>query len=374
MATNFPTSLDALTNPSGSSSLTSPDHASQHTDANDAIEALQAKVGVNGSAVTTSLDYRVGALESTSAFRNKLINGDFSVNQRGANFIFAFGAFGPDRWRLFYNSAVSGVPYFYENSPITSFSELQSCKTWRCDVTNMTPHPVNYMYISQRIEDARTLAGQTVCLSFYATNFGLVGASLVQNFGTGGSPSAAVATSLGTISTFPASRSQASVTLPSVQSKNFGTNNDSYLELRIFFTAGTSSGFYAESGNLDIQYNNVSITGVQLERGSVPTTYDKRPPQTELALCQRYFQNCTWYGIAGADDDYTVNCFGGNYPVRMRTSPSIAVGATVAVGHHSTQPAVEAVNSQSVSFVWTGSSYRSIGYRVYQTFTASAEL
>jgi len=59
MATNFPTSLDNLTNPTGSSSLTSPDHAGQHTDANDAIEALQAKVGVNSSAVTTSLDYKV---------------------------------------------------------------------------------------------------------------------------------------------------------------------------------------------------------------------------------------------------------------------------------------------------------------------------
>lgn len=62
MATNFPTSLDALTNPTGSSSLTSPDHAGQHTDANDAIEALQAKVGVNGSAITTSLDYKVTVL------------------------------------------------------------------------------------------------------------------------------------------------------------------------------------------------------------------------------------------------------------------------------------------------------------------------
>jgi microcystin-dependent protein len=59
MATSFPTSLDALTNPTGSSSLTSPDHAGQHTDANDAIEALQAKVGINSSAVTSSLDYKI---------------------------------------------------------------------------------------------------------------------------------------------------------------------------------------------------------------------------------------------------------------------------------------------------------------------------
>ena len=59
MATNFPTSLDALTNPTGTDTLASPDHAGQHADANDAIEALQAKVGVNSSAVTTSLDYKV---------------------------------------------------------------------------------------------------------------------------------------------------------------------------------------------------------------------------------------------------------------------------------------------------------------------------
>ena len=59
MTTSFPTGLDALTNPTGSSSLTSPDHAGQHADANDAIEALEAKVGVNGSAVTSSLDYKI---------------------------------------------------------------------------------------------------------------------------------------------------------------------------------------------------------------------------------------------------------------------------------------------------------------------------
>lgn len=60
MATNFPTSLDALTNPLSTDALTSPSHADQHADANDAIEALQAKVGVNSSSVATSLDYKVG--------------------------------------------------------------------------------------------------------------------------------------------------------------------------------------------------------------------------------------------------------------------------------------------------------------------------
>ena len=64
LATNFPTSLDTLTNPDGTSSLSNPSHATQHSNANDAIEALQTKVGVNGSANTNSLDYRLSQVES----------------------------------------------------------------------------------------------------------------------------------------------------------------------------------------------------------------------------------------------------------------------------------------------------------------------
>jgi hypothetical protein len=60
MATNFPSNLDNFTNPTSSDTLDSPDHAGQHTDVNDAVEALQEKVGVDGSAVTSSLDYKIG--------------------------------------------------------------------------------------------------------------------------------------------------------------------------------------------------------------------------------------------------------------------------------------------------------------------------
>jgi hypothetical protein len=59
MATNFPTSLDTYTNPTSGNPLNSPDHAGQHVDKNDAVLAIEAKVGVNNSAVTTSLDYLV---------------------------------------------------------------------------------------------------------------------------------------------------------------------------------------------------------------------------------------------------------------------------------------------------------------------------
>jgi len=66
MATNFPASLDSLTNPTSSDSLNSPSHSAQHANVNDAVEALQAKVGADSSAVTSSLDYKVAQLEAIS--------------------------------------------------------------------------------------------------------------------------------------------------------------------------------------------------------------------------------------------------------------------------------------------------------------------
>jgi hypothetical protein len=63
MATNFPTSLDSLTNPITTDKLNNPSHAAQHANVNDAVEALEAKVGINSSAVTSTLDYKVTQVE-----------------------------------------------------------------------------------------------------------------------------------------------------------------------------------------------------------------------------------------------------------------------------------------------------------------------
>jgi hypothetical protein len=61
MASNYPTSLDNFTNPTVSDYLnsTTVPHATQHSDLNDAVENLQAKVGIDSSADTDSIDYKV---------------------------------------------------------------------------------------------------------------------------------------------------------------------------------------------------------------------------------------------------------------------------------------------------------------------------
>lgn len=59
MTIQYPTTLDTLANPSSGDALNSPSHATQHANANDAIEALEAKVGADSSAVSTSHDYKL---------------------------------------------------------------------------------------------------------------------------------------------------------------------------------------------------------------------------------------------------------------------------------------------------------------------------
>lgn len=66
MPTSFPASLDTFTNPVAGNKTNAPVHTEQHANANDAIEALEAKVGVTGSAVTASHDYRITQLEAGS--------------------------------------------------------------------------------------------------------------------------------------------------------------------------------------------------------------------------------------------------------------------------------------------------------------------
>lgn len=59
MTTVFPTALDNLSNPTGTTKLNDPSylHSEQHSNANDAIEAIQQKLGINLSSITSTLDF-----------------------------------------------------------------------------------------------------------------------------------------------------------------------------------------------------------------------------------------------------------------------------------------------------------------------------
>jgi hypothetical protein len=64
LVSNFPQNLDSITNPNPNDPLSNPSHSEQHILANTAIEALEAKVGIDGSTNPNSLDYKVAQLEA----------------------------------------------------------------------------------------------------------------------------------------------------------------------------------------------------------------------------------------------------------------------------------------------------------------------
>ena len=79
MTTNYPTSLDNIQNPTSSNPLSNPSHSEQHIIANTAIEALEAKVGIDNSTDPNSLDYKVSDIESQLAG----LEGNNAVNVLG---------------------------------------------------------------------------------------------------------------------------------------------------------------------------------------------------------------------------------------------------------------------------------------------------
>ena len=104
-------------------------------------------------------------------------------------------------------------------------------------------------------------------------------------------------------------------------------------------TAGAwigSTAFSATGATSVVGTNGATfyITGVQLEAGSVATPFERRSYGQELALCQRYCLVDTnestpyrWFA-SGFTKSTTLADFGRQFPVTMRTAPSITVSGT----------------------------------------------
>lgn len=92
MATNFPTSLDVLVNPQPSDSVEVVSHSAQHANANDAIEALESKVGATSSTDPNSLDYKVRTLETNILDPEEVedLVGDLFINGTHNNITVAY--------------------------------------------------------------------------------------------------------------------------------------------------------------------------------------------------------------------------------------------------------------------------------------------
>lgn len=80
MATAYPSNLDNFTNPTSSDTLDSASvpHATQHANANDAIEAIEAELGTNPKGSSATVKARLDSLDTTVAAKASLASPTFT--------------------------------------------------------------------------------------------------------------------------------------------------------------------------------------------------------------------------------------------------------------------------------------------------------
>jgi hypothetical protein len=298
-------------------------------------------------------------------FRNKIINGDFSIWQRGTSFSPTSTQYVADRWYIGFNGTggsrtvtrqsftigqtdVPGEPEFYLNMTQTTAAAGQV-----------------YTELSQRIEGVRTLAGKKVTVSFWAksSSSSAINYHLGQMFGTGGSTG--VNTSFVPVTlTTSWTRYTSVVDVPSISGKTIGADN--YLA---FYIKPVSTTTF-----------NIDVALVQVEEGPIATPFEFRPYSIELQLCQRYYVQ-----IGGtATNDVSLLGYGGgagqniggtiSLPVEMRK-----VGIATKIGTWQTTNCGQPGHFNGTRSLYLAAQVLGVGEARFQSaidayYTISAEL
>jgi hypothetical protein len=237
-------------------------------------------------ALGDAIDTSVWNIGYGQAGKNKIINGDMSIWQRGTSFSSIFAVYTADRYISGYGS---GGTQSIARQDVTGATGLPSYIRWAMRYSTTSAASGQYN-VTQRIEDVQTLAGQTVTFSFYARRVSGTGTTMRLNayqlFGSGGSTFTQPATDIDfTVTNSDFQRFSYTFTMPSMAGKTIGT--DSYLDFRLAFPTAVSV---------------FDTTGWQLEAGAKATPFQTASggsDQGELAMCQRYLPAFSGSGLGG---------------------------------------------------------------------------
>lgn len=283
----------------------------------------------------------------TSGFKNKIINGNFDIWQRGTNFTIANGtAWGcADRW---------GVGITADGGTVNNLSGTR--QEFTVGQTEVPGNPQYYLswaahsisaganaigFLQQAIEGVYTFAGKKCTVSFWAkgTVAGEIKVSFLRTYGSpNGSPMDGVA---GQSIQLTTSWKKYSLTfdIPSVSGKTFTSYNLTALWLMFWTQVGSNaaSTTHFVGGNAFGYSGTVNLSQVQVEEGEIATDFEQRHIVQELQLCRRYFEKSydidvapgtpTIYGIHsmyqynGGGANLTVNSV--KFTVPKRITPSV---------------------------------------------------
>ena len=346
------------------------------------------------------------------AFRNRIINGDMRIAQRGTTSTTA--GYLVDRW--FVGFPTGG----FTQSQVTL---IPSDTPWQLGLKYATNVAITSSatnsYIRQAIENVNitdlnwgTSCGVPITVSFWyktnATPGSIITMAIRTALWIGGVswyvyPFTSVAIGQNTWQ-------YVSVTIPPLPNLGYNlgmANNGGQDTLELFIASnyvaaapvGTWTNTSAPGSPVPTTVwntpgNYVTFTGVQLEKGTVATPFEFRPYATELALCQRYYQKTFSQGsyagqnVNGAGAIYTIangttEVLGSRFVTTMRAIPVVTMynpyttttTGVIGVGSSGADTAAATAATIGDSGFRLVSSSGLTGGLVYQYhYTASAEL
>ena len=275
---------------------------------------------------------------NAQGFRNRLINGDCRVDQRNAGAAVTGQQYVVDRWRTWFD------PGTYSFQQITD-APTGFTNSLRVTKTNTTQS--NYAFLVQYIEGLNcadfawgSASAQTVTISFWVKS-SITGAFTVAL------SNSAENRFYGTTYTISAANTweYKTVTIAGDTSGTWLTTNG--IGIQVMFNFGqaataqaantwtASSNARAVTGSTSLGTTNNAtwqITGVQLEKGTAATDFERLDYGRQLMQCQRYFWRSNTGNATGCGGFFGVFhntiTFASTvkWPVTMRAAPSITRG------------------------------------------------
>jgi hypothetical protein len=333
-------------------------------------------VSING---TNGLVFNDGSAQTTSPFtggfamRNRIINGDFRIDQRNAGASLSVPnatlAYGVDRTLVYEDTGASSCTVQQVTDAPSGFVNSLKFTVG----TGSTATSAQLAVAEQRIEGFNfadsaygTASAKTFTLSFWVKS-SLTGTYCVGLRNSSDNRSYVATYTINSASTWEFK----TITIAGDTSGTWGTGNGIGISLR--FDLGSGSNYQTSTLNswqTGLLFSNSSqanligtssatwqITGWQLEKGSTATSFDYRPYGTELALCQRYYYKFTGnlkrFSV-GYNSGTTTSEFNTFFPVSMRTSPTAleqsGTAADYRILHNATSTICSAVPSFGAAY------------------------
>ena len=277
-----------------------------------------------------------GALAGT---RNRIINGDMRIAQRGASFPAAANGYNLDQWQWSKSGAMICTVSQDSDVPNATFQNSYKVDVTTIDASISSP---DYAVVIQRIEgyNVRDLIGTPFTLSFWVKS-PKTGTHSVAFRNNAQTRSYLATYSITAINTWE--YKTITVTVGLINDSGWDWTTGTGLEVLFALACGSSyqaptntwrvGNFLGASGQVNVMdnvANDFFLTGVQLEPGTVATPFERRNYGQELGLCQRYYREVT---LGGAG--YTVTngaYFSLDNMEDMRALPTFATSAGYAFG------------------------------------------